>query len=128
MEQKITKLKGVVSEITDIKSYVDTDCVNCGRHRVELFTVSTGNQYHICEKCGYIKEMQRYLFDLDLHCDECYGGKYFLREVIEVPVTETDRFNAFLFASSKPIEISEEDCKGLLRRVKQTEESEKKTK
>lgn len=124
MEQKITKLKGVVSEITDIKSYVNEDCVNCGRHRVELFTVSTGNQYHICEKCGYIKEMQRYVFNSMLHCDECYNRKYFLREVIEVPVTETDRLNALLFASSKPVEINEEDCEGLLRRVKRGENNE----
>ena len=79
---KITVLKAVLSEIVNIKSYVDEDCANCGRHRVELFTLSTGNQYHVCEKCGWIREMKRYLFDRDLSCDEYIKGKTYLREVL----------------------------------------------
>ncbi len=89
---KVTVLQAVVSEIVDIRSYVNEDCVNCGRHRVELFTLSTGNQYHVCEKCGWIREMKRYLFNRDLSCDEYSNRKTYLREVLskEEKWSETD--------------------------------------
>ena len=61
---------GVLSKIMDIKSYTGEDCIKCGRHRVELITVSSGNSYHVCEKCGWIRELNRYLKNLSPHCDE----------------------------------------------------------
>ena len=61
---------GRLSKIMDIKSYTNEDCVKCGRDRVELVTVSSGNSYHVCEKCGWIRELNRYLENLSLHCDE----------------------------------------------------------
>ena len=48
------------SAIRLIASYTDEDCVKCGRHRVELVTLENGHQYHICEKCHYIIEQDRY--------------------------------------------------------------------
>ena len=48
------------SAIRLIASYTDEDCVKCGRYRVELVTLENGHQYHICEKCHYIKEQDRY--------------------------------------------------------------------
>ena len=62
--------KRKLSVIVDIQSYVDEDCVKCGRHRVELITVASGNKYHICEKCGWIRELNRHLENLTLHSDK----------------------------------------------------------
>ena len=42
--------------------YVDIDCPKCGRHRVELW--SSGK--HICEKCLWCIEDERYYWENDL--------------------------------------------------------------
>ena len=42
--------------------YVDADCPNCGRHRVELWN----NGKHICEKCHWCIEDKKYNFEVDL--------------------------------------------------------------
>lgn len=79
---KITILRHVLSEITNIESYTGEDCEKCGRCRVELITLSSGNKYHICEKCGYIKEQDRYCDNSDFSYDVYSNGKTYLNEVL----------------------------------------------
>ncbi len=42
--------------------YVDMDCPECGRHRVELWS----NGKHICEKCRWCAEDKSYYWEEDL--------------------------------------------------------------
>ncbi len=75
-------LQHVLSEIAYIESYTGENCEKCGRCRVELITLSSGNKYHICEKCGYIKEQDRYCDNSDFSYDVYSNGKAYLNEVI----------------------------------------------
>lgn len=43
--------------------YIDKDCKNCGRQRVEKFE----NGYEICEKCHYEQNKDVYILEDDLH-------------------------------------------------------------
>ena len=76
-------LQHVLSEIINIESYTNENCKNCGRHRVELITLSSGNKYHVCEKCRYIKEQDRYCYDRDFSYDVYSNRKIYLNEVIQ---------------------------------------------
>ncbi len=57
------------SAIILVASYTNENCLNCGRHRVELVTLENGHQYNICEKCHYIKEQDRYCEYIDMSFD-----------------------------------------------------------
>lgn len=66
---KATHMSENASAIAIVQSYVDKNCVKCGRHRVELVTLENGHQYHICEKCRYIEEQKRCCEDKDCSYD-----------------------------------------------------------
>lgn len=86
-------LQHVLSEIISIEGYTGENCKKCGRCRVELITLSSGNKYHICEKCRYIKEQDRYCDNDDFSYDIYSNNKTYLNEVIQRNYSERDCSN-----------------------------------
>ncbi len=76
-----TILKLIKSKIIYDAGDCKLPCDNCDRNKVTLVKTETGNRYHICRFCGWIKETQRTVCDLENKCDSYTKDNRYLFEV-----------------------------------------------
>lgn len=50
-----------LGELGEYEGYIEEDCENCGRHRVEHFS----GGFDICEKCNWCKQLKTYILETD---------------------------------------------------------------
>ena len=53
-------------KVGECQGYIDEDCVNCGRHRVEHYSIG----FDICEKCRWCKQLNRQILDEEFYDEE----------------------------------------------------------
>lgn len=53
-------------KIGECQGYIDEDCSNCGRHRVEHYSKG----FDICEKCRWCKQLDRHILDEEFYDEE----------------------------------------------------------
>ena len=52
-------------KVGECQGYIDEDCVNCGRHRVEHYSKG----FDICEKCRWCPQLNEYVSDDEFYED-----------------------------------------------------------
>lgn len=66
MTKEEDKKRNTMFKVGDCQGYINEDCENCGRHRVEHYSMG----FDICEKCRWCKQLKRYISDEEFYRDD----------------------------------------------------------
>ena len=55
-ENELTEYEKYWEKLGKCLGYIDMDCINCGRHRVEQYE----NGLKVCEKCGFNQDTKEH--------------------------------------------------------------------